>query len=223
MPNQNEQSDQEKSLRLAMDWRWHRPKVRSNLPKGEPREHERPVKCSTSAGVIGAPATHLPFADATFTWIDCDAVFAYVRNDEGLAQEIGRVLAPGGTVHLRVPAAGPLAGFDAFNLHRYLVDITKHGLRPFETAEIGWRRHFGFDDVVKIFTASQFDVIANRRSGLAAGEIARLGGFVAFRWLRPSRNRYRKVSTFAERIEQRESAIAVPFGFWLDVTLKRKT
>ncbi len=37
-------------------------------------------------------------------------------------------------LHLSVPATGLLAGLDAYNLHRYLVDVSGRGLRPFETA-----------------------------------------------------------------------------------------
>jgi SAM-dependent methyltransferase len=221
MTNQNGRLNTPETLRLALDWRWHRPKSRSRLPKGEPREEERPVKCTTSAGVTAAPAAHLPFPDASFIKIECGAIFAYVRNDQGLAQEIARVLAPGGTVHLRVPATGPLAGIDAYNLHRYLVDVTKRGLRPFETAENGWRRHFGSEDLGTLFPQESFEICEQRRSGLAAAEVTRLAGFLAFRWLRPSRDRYRQVSKLAERIESRETALDVPFGYWMDVTLQR--
>jgi hypothetical protein len=120
-----------------------------------------------------------------------------------------------------VPAAGPLALFDAFNVHRFLVDTTKHGLRPFETADIGWRRHYSEADVVGLFDPDLFQVVAQRRSGIAASEAVRLSGFILFRWFRASRNGYRRVSTFAQRVMALENRLAWRHGFWLEMILQR--
>ena len=210
-----------RSLLLGLDWRWHRPKHRDSLPKGEPRNEERPLRCESNGEIASAPAQHLPFADASLDFVDCGTVFAFTRNDEGLANELARIVSPGGIVHMRVPADGPLAGLDAFNLHRYLVDISKRGLRPFETADIGWRRHYGESDVVKMFKPERFTLIETRRSGAAASEAVRMSGFVCFRWWRASRNGYRRVSRLAERVLDIEDAFTWRYGFWLDATLRR--
>jgi SAM-dependent methyltransferase len=211
----------ERSLRLELDWRWHRSKRRDPLPKGEPRTEERPVRCQSAGEVVTAPAHQLPFNDHHFDSVDCGTVFAYVRNDEGLAAELARIVAPGGIIRLAVPAVGPLAVLDAFNLHRYLVDITKRGLRPFETANIGWRRHYGEADVCKMFAPGGFSIVECRRSGIAASEVVRMSGFVLFRWWRASRNGYRTVSRIAQRIQEIEDNLAWRHGFWLELALRK--
>lgn len=208
-------------IRLDLDWRWHRPKRRPNLPKGEPRDDERPIRAIENGVVVQATTTALPFADRSCGHVDCDSVFAYVRNDEGLARELTRIVVPGGSVRIRVPAVGPLAGLDAFNLHRYLVDVSKRGLRPFETADIGWRRHYSLTDLQKMLGDDEFELVHERQYGISASEVVRMSGFLAFRWLRPSRNRYRAVSAFAQRVLRKESAISWRYGFWLECSFRR--
>lgn len=209
-------------LTLDLDWRWHRPKPRQSTPRGEPRADERPIRCSFAGETLSAAPSGLPFADGSIKQVECSAILAYVRNDIGLASELARVLAPGGFLHLRVPAAGPLAGLDAFNLHRYLVDTTHRGLRPFETAEIGWRRHYSENDLRLLFPERDFELVNQRREAIALAEIIRLAGFVAFRWLRPSRDRYRQVAHRASQVESTERKLVVPFGFWLEVSFRRR-
>jgi SAM-dependent methyltransferase len=208
-------------LTLDLDWRWHRPKPRQSTPRGEPRADERPIRCSFAGEPVSAAADALPFDDGSFGRVECGAILAYVRNDIGLASELTRVLAPGGLLNMRVPAAGPLAGLDAFNLHRYLVDTTHRGLRPFETAEIGWRRHYGETDLCLLFPERDYELINRRREAIALAEIVRLAGFIAFRWLRPSRDRYRQVAHRARQVESAERKLGVPFGFWLEVSFRR--
>ena len=221
MAKQSEPTDEPIVLRLSMDWRWHRPKRRADLPKGEPRHDERPVKCVVGASKIGAPANCLPFADQSVQLVDSGHILAYVRDDEGLAAELGRIVRPGGSVSISVPATGPLAGLDAYNMHRYLVDVSGRGLRPYETAEIGWRRHFSLDDIRLLFPESHWDITSRERSGMAIEEMIRMAGFVGFRWLRPSRDRYRKISALADRIETVERRLPIPGGFWLELVLRR--
>lgn len=210
------------TLRLDLDWRWHRPKRRAALPKGEPRDDERPIRCIEDSITVGATTTALPYPDQSCETIDCGTVFAYVRNDEGLAAELRRVVQTSGVVHVMVPSVGPLAGLDAFNLHRYLVDISKRGLRPFETADIGWRRHYSLRDLERLLGTEDFTVASHRQFGLAASETIRMCGFVLFRWLRPSRDRYRAVSGLANQVLDLESRLALPNGFWLEATFIRK-
>lgn len=222
MANDTDKTTKGHSLRLDLDWRWHRPKRRPGLPKGEPRDDERPIRCIESGKILPATTTSLPYPDASCDQIDCGTVFAYVRNDEGLARELRRVVLPEGLIRIRVPSIGPIAVIDAFNLHRYLVDITGRGLRPFETADIGWRRHYGIADLDKMLDSMAFELIESRRYGIAASEAVRLSGFVLFRWLRPSRDRYRQMSRLAERILMVEERAESRIGYWLEATYRRK-
>ena len=209
---------------MELDWRWRRPTSRPRLPKGEPREEARPVRCVASDGEsLSAPADTLPYADGSVAGIDAGTIFAYVRNDDGLAGEIWRLLRPGGTVTLRVPSTGPLAGLDAYNVFRYVVDVSGRGPRVFEVGELGWRRHYAEAEIVEMFGVDRFSVRTSRRSGLALSELVRLVGHLAFRWLRPSADRYRRVAGLADRIERWELRIPSRHGFWLTVTLERKS
>jgi SAM-dependent methyltransferase len=211
----------DRTLRLELDWRWHRPKHRAHRPKGEPRDEERPLLCITADQTISASADCLPFERDRFDVVECGAIFAYARNDEGLVNELGRIVAPGGIVRLETPAKGPLAVLDAFNLHRYLVDITKRGLRPFETADIGWRRHYSEGDLVLLFGPRGFTLVTARRTGFAASEAVRAGGFVLFRWWRASRNWYRRACRLAERVRRAEDAVEWRHGFWLEAKFRK--
>jgi len=212
-------------LSLDLDWAWRRPKARPRLPKGEPRDDARPVRClSLATGEsMSAPARALPFADGSVGAIDAGTIFAYVRDDDGLAGEIARILRPGGTVSLRVPSTGPLAGFDAYNLFRYVADVTGRGPRIFEVAELGWRRHYPEAEIVAMFGTERFEVQSSRRGGLALSELLRLAGQLAFRWLRPSGDRYRRVSTAADALERRELRLAWHHGFWLTMSMEKRT
>jgi hypothetical protein len=209
-------------LQLDIDWRWHRPKHRRRVPKGEPPIEERPLRCALGDKVINATAGHLPLGDESVRRVECGTVFAYARNDEGLAGELGRIVCPGGTVTLSVPGTGLLAGLDSFNLYRYLVDVTKRGLRPFETSDIGWRRHYSLTDLRILLGDNGFDLVSERRSTLALAEAVRLFGFLCFRWLRPSRNRYRAVARASNQLLAIEHKIAWRHGFWLEVELRKR-
>lgn len=208
-------------LQLELDWGWRRPKPRPRLPKGEPRDDARPLRCVTGDETLSAPADALPYADDSVGTIDAGTIFAYVRNDDGLAGEIWRILRPRGAVTLRVPSTGPLAGLDAYNVLRYVADVTGRGPRAFEVGELGWRRHYAEAEIVEMFGTERFTVRDRRRGGLALSELVRLAGLLAFRWLRPSRDSYRRVAGIADRLERRELRVGAKVGFWLTITLEK--
>src|SRR6187551_2719819 len=64
----------------------------------------------------------LPFADGSIDAIDVVNVAEHVRDDLSFYAELNRVLRIGGILTLRLPNAGPLAGFDSLNLYRYFTD-----------------------------------------------------------------------------------------------------
>jgi hypothetical protein len=56
---------------------------------------------------VVADVTHLPFPDAIFQRIECDAVLEHVRLPEIVMKEIERVLQPGGFAHVVTPFCHP--------------------------------------------------------------------------------------------------------------------
>lgn len=212
----------ERSLRLDIDWRWHRPRRGRRVPKGEPAVEERPLRCQLGDQVISAPVSSLPFESASIETVDCGTVFAYARNDEALASELGRVVRAGGTISLGAPAAGPLAGLDSFNLFRYLVDVSGRGLRPFETSDIGWRRHYALDDLRLLLGDNGFDLVHDRRFAIGLAEAVRLAGLFLFRWLAPSRDRYRAIVRLSNRALELERGISWRHGFWLEAEFRKR-
>lgn len=92
-----------------------------------------------TAGVdVQADAHALPFADAQFTRVECDAVLEHVAAPGLVMQEIARVLEPGGWAHIVTPFCHPF--------HAYPSDyrrFTPEGLRTMssglEVVATGWR------------------------------------------------------------------------------------
>jgi SAM-dependent methyltransferase len=58
-----------------------------------------------------ADAARLPFREAQFERIECDAVLEHVRDPVAVRDEIFRTLAPGGYVHVGVPFNHPYHGY----------------------------------------------------------------------------------------------------------------
>ena len=87
---------------------------------------------------VSADAHRLPFADAVFTRVECDAVLEHVTNPDRVMREIERVLEPSGYVHVVTPFCHPF--------HEYPRDyrrFTPDGLRELrggmEVVAEGWR------------------------------------------------------------------------------------
>jgi len=156
----------------------------------------------------------LPFPDSMFTSIVCLDALAFVRDDAAAINELARVLAPGGTLEIRVPNQGPTAGLDAFNLFRYFSDGTRRGERPSETDELGWRRHFRKCEIAELIESAGFRVTANRTSGTGLPELGHFAAMVGFRWLRSSEEHYQRAVAVIERVREVDNRIPIPgFGF----------
>jgi len=87
---------------------------------------------------VSADAHCLPFADAVFTRVECDAVLEHVVDPDRVMREIERVLAPAGYAHVVTPFCHPF--------HEYPRDyrrFTPDGLRELrggmEVVAEGWR------------------------------------------------------------------------------------
>jgi SAM-dependent methyltransferase len=88
---------------------------------------------------VAADAQQLPFRAGRFQCIECDAVLEHVRHPQTVMQELTRVLAPGGHLHLVTPFCHPF--------HQYPGDyrrFTLDGLKQLAGSELeivaeGWR------------------------------------------------------------------------------------
>jgi SAM-dependent methyltransferase len=184
----------------------------------------RPVCCilGEEQTSIWASANALPFADASISDVGLVNVLEHIRDDEQLIAELSRILAPGGTLRLRVPNTGPLAGFDSFNLFHYLVDVTHRGERPHEVDEIGWRRHYGLNELALLLRPDRFAIAHAESSGIAAAELANLAAMGLFRWLTDHEARYRKTRRLTAALARATSRIpTASYGFWLEIVAIR--
>jgi SAM-dependent methyltransferase len=88
---------------------------------------------------VAANAEALPFPDGVFQRIECDAVLEHVQDPQLVVNELTRVLAPGGYLHLVTPFCHPF--------HEYPRDyrrFTLDGLKLLASTELevvaeGWR------------------------------------------------------------------------------------
>jgi SAM-dependent methyltransferase len=87
---------------------------------------------------VAADAELLPFPAAIFQRIECDAVLEHVRHPEQVMNEIRRVLAPGGYVHLVTPFCHPFHEYPK-DYRRFTLDGLKELAGPLEPVAEGWR------------------------------------------------------------------------------------
>jgi SAM-dependent methyltransferase len=87
---------------------------------------------------VAADAHHLPFRDAMFQRVECDAVLEHVRCPEEVVAEMRRVLAPGGYLHLVTPFCHPFHEYPR-DYRRFTLDGLKQLAGPLEIVAEGWR------------------------------------------------------------------------------------
>jgi SAM-dependent methyltransferase len=87
---------------------------------------------------IAADAEHLPFPSGIVERVECDAVLEHVRDPRKVMQEIERVLAPGGYVHLVTPFCHPFHEYPK-DYRRFTLDGLKELAGTLEVVAEGWR------------------------------------------------------------------------------------
>jgi hypothetical protein len=89
-----------------------------------------------------SPTPHLASASIVTSRIEALDVLEHVVDEEAWIGLFAQLLAPGGSLTVRVPLEGPVAWLDALNIMRYVQDVTGLGRQPLETKMKGWHRHY---------------------------------------------------------------------------------
>src|SRR5579863_1227402 len=88
---------------------------------------------------VAADAELLPFPSELFQCIECDAVLEHVRHPEAVMQELARVLARGGHLHLVTPFCHPFHAYPS-DYRRFTLDGLKQMAgNELEVVAEGWR------------------------------------------------------------------------------------
>jgi SAM-dependent methyltransferase len=91
------------------------------------------------AGVdVAADAASLPFCDARFQRVECDAVLEHVPDADRVMREIERVLAPGGYAHVVTPFCHPFHEYPK-DYRRFTPDGLSAMAGAMEVVATGWR------------------------------------------------------------------------------------
>jgi len=95
------------------------------------------IVCAPGVDVV-ADVQQLPFASDVFARVECDAVLEHVPHPERAMQELTRVLAPGGFLHLVAPFCHPMHEHPK-DYHRFTPDGLKVLAAGLELSAEGWR------------------------------------------------------------------------------------
>lgn len=87
---------------------------------------------------VQADAERLPFVDACFGRIECDAVLEHVPRPTKVVDELFRVMKPGASLHVVVPFCHPYHGYPN-DFHRWTVEGLRELLSQFDAVEFGVR------------------------------------------------------------------------------------
>ncbi|MDQ3657768.1 MAG: class I SAM-dependent methyltransferase [Chloroflexota bacterium] len=102
-------------------------------------------------------------------------VLEHVVDEEAWIACFAHLLAPGGSLTIRVPLEGPIAWFDALNVFRYVQDVTGLGKQPLETKMKGWHRHYRQTELEEMLERAGLVPVEVTRSGSPHHDIPHLG------------------------------------------------
>jgi ubiquinone/menaquinone biosynthesis C-methylase UbiE len=112
---------------------------------------------------VQGDGTALPFADASFTHAISSEVIEHVSDDLAVVRELHRVLTPGGTAVLTVPAQQYPAAWDPINfILERLAGRHIGGERLFSGIWYGHRRLYEASDLRKVVEQAGFNVVGER-------------------------------------------------------------
>ncbi len=112
--------------------------------------------------LVQGDATALPFADAAFDHIVCSEVLEHIPEDAAAMQELARVLKPGGTLVVTVPAADFPAGWDPPNWVLRRIGHSLRGERPWSGIWYGHLRLYTRPSLTALAAGAGLDVQETR-------------------------------------------------------------
>lgn len=108
-------------------------------------------------------------------------------DEEVWLQEFARVIFPGGTLRLTLPASGMLAWVDTMNSYRYLTDISGRGHPPDAALPTGWNRHYTQVEIRRLLEGAGFKLPEIRSQNYAIDELRLLTGLLLHNWIKQDR------------------------------------
>jgi hypothetical protein len=105
-------------------------------------------------------------------------VLEHVLDEEAWLVAISNVLAPGGTVEVRVPLEGPITWLDSLNMYRYVKDIIGVGKDLKETKMKGWHRHYRQQELRQMMEDAGMRVSGAVASGSPHLDVLQFGALV---------------------------------------------
>lgn len=120
-----------------------------------------------------------PAETGSFDRIIAHDVLEHVLDEESWIAALADLLAPDGTISIRVPLEGPLAWMDARNVYRYITDLAGRGTAPGETLPTGWHRHYRERDLDRMLRRAGLAITARDREGVPGPDIPHLAGLLA--------------------------------------------
>lgn len=169
---------------------------------------------------VESPQLDLP--DGAVDVIDAADVISRTIDEAAWLAELARVLRPGGTLRLRVPAGGPLAWFDTRNIYRYVTDILGRGDNPDDTLPTGWNRHYAMDDILSLMLDAGFTNVGVGRVGIGLAEPPQLAGLMVGNFLRGERDTELRLHPLRQAMERVDARIPMPaLGTMLAITATR--
>ena len=171
---------------------------------------------------VDVESPHMDLPDASVDEIHAGDAISRVIDEAAWLAELARVLRPGGSLHLRVSAGGPLAWYDTRNIYRYVTDILGRGDNPDDTLPTGWNRHYGMDDILALLIDAGLTNLQVRRAGFGLAEAPQLAGLMVGNFLLGKRDMELRLHPLRQAMERVDARIPVPaIGTMLTLTATR--
>lgn len=158
-------------------------RVERRLKLGKPYvvtiRDENGVEAEWTSHRTNEEAPCFPAGTAPFNCIIAHDALEYVLDEEAWITALADLLAPGGSISIRIPLEGLLAWMDARNIYRYVTDLAGRGTAPGETLPTGWHRHYRARDLDRMLRRAGLVITDRYREGMPGLDIPHIAGLIA--------------------------------------------